>query len=87
MVLPTESLHIRMPIETMKLIKENCRKNADYLRKTARSVLCEHFKQKKVDSMILLHFLKEYTKGNIVDLEITFSNKCVSDTKLYSKNE
>ena len=35
--------------------------------------------------MILLTFLKEYVEGNIIDLEIEYSNKCVNGTTLYSK--
>jgi len=36
-----------MPIETMKIIKENAEKCGLSPAMTARSVLCEHFKRKK----------------------------------------
>ena len=47
MVLPTEDLHIRMPVGVMKIIKQHADSKGLSPAMMARSVLCEQFKEVK----------------------------------------
>ena len=48
MVLKTEPVSLRMPVVVMDRIRELADEKGLTPEMTARSVLCEHFKQKKV---------------------------------------